>query len=66
MGLIPRPLKLRLLLLVLRSAVEEVDPIQLGKSLNTSMDEKFGKKASDKSQSRLAEWLRSVAKALEG
>lgn len=65
MGLIPRSLKLRLILRLVVEAFEEIDPKEIGGQINREMDARFTKPLADKTQKRIATWLRAVASALE-
>ena len=65
LNLIPKPLKLALLLRGLLAAVDQLQAQHVGKQLNELMDAQWGALEVKTLQARMANWLRQVAVELE-
>ena len=65
LNLIPKPLKLALLLRGLLAAVDQLQAQHVGKQLNELMDAQWGALEVKTLQARMANWLRQGAVELE-
>lgn len=63
-NLLPKAVRLNLLLQGLEYAFKELEAKHVGQQLNALMDKKIGADISDPTQKRLAAWLRQVADEL--
>lgn len=65
LNLLPQPLRVKLILSAVAEVFDQLEAQHVGQLLNEALDQRVGKDLADKSQKRLAKWLRQVAEEVE-